>query len=100
MKKLLLVLAVAFALSACAGIGPRPGSNNSLPIIGMTEQALIDMWGRGGNSSYYVDSGITTTWYTKTLLGVIGGYHQGNPFYFNTYLIYIQNGKVVDWSIH
>jgi len=31
---------------------------------------------------------------------VLPGYHDGNPFYFQRYLIWIRDGKVVDYSIH
>jgi len=111
MKKLVIVLAMV-CFCGCGGLYPpwemanfgKPETttyNPQLPpVIGMAEDDLVRMWGRGSDSNYYAGPGVRTTWYTRTLLGMLPGYHDGNPFYFQRYLIWIRDGKVVDYSIH
>jgi len=80
---------------------PKPSrSTHTLPFVGMPESELYSMWGPGGDSDYYHGSGISTTWYTRTMLGIVPGYKTGNPFYFQKYLIWMKDGKVIDFSIH
>lgn len=105
MKKASIALFVIL-LAGCAGGTLYPNAQQNMqaqgPRIGMTEQTLYDMWGHGRDSDYYTSAygSIKTTWYTRTMFGVLPGYQSSGIGVFSRVLVTIKDGVVTNISYH